>query len=311
MKIAMLGAGAMGSLFGAYLSQQHDVTLVDVNRARVDYLNANGVAVTEPANAGVRVFRPKAVCSTAGMGPADLVVVFVKAMFTEAALSDNRGLIGPDTYLLSMQNGAGHEAKLLAFAGRERAVLGTTQHNSSILPDGGVNHGGCGQTFLGLLEGGGSKLQFLADAFTDCGIQTQTSDCIRAKVWEKLFLNTAASSLTAVLQAPLGFIADNPHACLLMERLAAEAVAVANAETNAGFEAGKVIADITRVLQNSRGGYTSIYADLKNGRLTEVDTISGAVVAAARRWGVAVPVHEAVVAMIHAMEARNQAQPQT
>ena len=303
MQIAILGAGAMGSLFGAYLSQNNHVCLIDVNEKRVDDLKRKGVSITEKDQ--VRTFHPDAVCDSTGMPVADVIVVFVKAMFTEQALETNRRLIGPDTYLISFQNGAGHQEKLGKFADAEHVVLGTTQHNSSILPDGGINHGGGGHTFIGLQSGNCEKIQHIADAFTACGIETQTAQNIGAKIWEKLFVNTAASSLTGLLQVPLGFIEEDAHACSLMEKLAQEAVLVANAETGAGFQAEKVIADIKTLLRNAKGGYTSIYADLRDGRHSEVDPISGAVVAAARRHGIQVPFHEAVVATIHAMEDRN------
>ena len=104
----------------------------------------------------------------------------------------------------------------------------------------------------------------------------------------------------------MGFILDDPYACFLMEKLAREAVAVANAEGSAQFDAETVVSDIKTVLANARGGYTSIYADLKNGARTEVDTISGSVVEAAKPLGVAVPYHEFVVALIHALEDKQQ-----
>ena len=114
MKIAVLGAGAMGSLFGGYLSKHNDVWLVDVDPQRVNAITQKGITIVEKD--GEQVFWPKAVTSTSGLGEMDLVIVFVKAMATEAALSQNRHLIGKDTYLLTLQNGAGHEAKLLKFA---------------------------------------------------------------------------------------------------------------------------------------------------------------------------------------------------
>ena len=293
----------MGSLFGAYLSQNNHVCLIDVNEKRVDDLKRKGVSITEKDQ--VRTFHPDAVCDSTGMPVADVIVVFVKAMFTEQALETNRRLIGPDTYLISFQNGAGHQEKLGKFADAEHVVLGTTQHNSSILPDGGINHGGGGHTFIGLQSGNCEKIQHIADAFTACGIETQTAQNIGAKIWEKLFLNTSASSLTGLLQVPLGFIVDDPYACAYMEKLAHEAVLVANAETGAGFQEEKILADMKAHLRNSKGGYTSIYADLRDGRRSEVDTISGAVISAAQKHGIPVPYHMAVVTLIHAMEDRN------
>lgn len=100
----------------------------------------------------------------------------------------------------------------------------------------------------------------------------------------------------------MGFIGTDPYAHELMVKLAREAVTTANADIGANFDADRVIADIETVLKNSSGGYTSIYADIKNGAKTEVDTISGYVISTAQRLGIPVPCHETVVAMIHAME---------
>ena len=302
MKITILGAGAMGMLFGGYLSRNNQVWLLDVDAARVEKINAEGVRIREK-DGSCQTFSPAAVTDSAGLPQMDLVVVFVKSMFTNDALARNRGLIGPQTYLMTLQNGAGHEAKLLAFADRAHVVIGTTQHNSSVIENGMINHGGSGPTAIGLLDGRGEALVPLAEQFSACGLACSVNSDVKKQIWHKLFTNTAASSLTAVLQVPLDFIAEDPHAHGLMERLCREAVAVAAAE-GAAFDAQAVIDEVETVCRNAKGGYTSIYADIKNGNRTEVDTISGSVVEAARAAGIAVPCHEMVVALIHALEAK-------
>lgn len=302
MNITILGAGAMGALFGGFLSQCNNVTLVDVNVHRVDYLNANGIKVRDED--GDRVFHPFATADTGSMPVADLIIVFVKAMFTNSALEANKHLIGKDTYLLTMQNGVGHDTKLLRFADADHVIIGSTQHNSSIISEGYVNHGGGGLTSIGLLSSNSTRVAHIAETFTACGVDCTYSDEVKKQIWNKLFLNTSASSLTAVLQMPLGYILEDPYACSLMETLAKEAVDVANAEGIASFDPNKVIADIKTLLSNSKAGFTSIYMDVKNGVRSEVDTISGSVVEAAERQGVPVPYHRMIVALIHAMENR-------
>ncbi|MBN1453112.1 MAG: 2-dehydropantoate 2-reductase [Anaerolineales bacterium] len=303
MKIAVLGAGAMGALFGGYLSKHNDVWLVDVDAQRVKAITKNGVTVTEKQRKSV--YLPKAVTNTAGLGEMDLIIVFVKAMFTLEALQQNQHLIGKDTYIMTLQNGAGHETKLLQFIDSDHVLIGTTQHNSSIISDGHIHHGGGGKTTIGVLGGNSTKVQHIADNFSNCGFETIVSDNVKKHIWTKIFLNTAASSLTAILQVPLGFILDDLYASLLMEKLVHEAVTVANAEGFAQFDVEEVIGNIKMVLTNAKGGYTSIYADLKNGVRTEVDTISGSVVETAKRLGIAVPYHEFVVHLIHAMENKS------
>lgn len=301
MNITILGAGAMGSLFGGYLSKNNHVWLVDVNAQRVKRINDCGIKIREKDGQDV-VFHPTAVTNTEGLGPMDLIVVFVKAMFTVEALETNRRLIGKDTYLMTLQNGTGHEEKLLRFADKKHVVIGSTQHNSSIIEDGYVNHGGGGESYIGVLEGDAQAVRPIADNLTSCGFPCSCSENVKKQIWSKLFLNTAASSLTGILQVPLGFILDDPNACLLMKRLAHEAVSVANAEGFAHFDEAEVVEGICEVLRNAKNGYTSIYADIKAGARSEVDTISGSVVEIAKRLGVEVPYHCMVVALVHAME---------
>jgi len=303
LKIAILGSGAMGSLFGAYLSQQNEVWLIDIDKKKVDKINTEGITIIE--NEGRKVFRPKAVCNSAGLGEMDLIIVFVKSMYTTEALEQNRHLIGKKTCLVTLQNGAGHESKLLKFADEMNILIGTTQHNSSVTAEGYILHGGGGKTTLGVICGNSSRIRNIALNFTGCGIQTEVSDDVKKQIWTKLFLNTAASSLTAILQVPLGFILENPHASFLMESLAREAVKAANTECSNCFNENDVIDDIKTVLSNAKGGYTSIYSDIKNGKYTEVDTISGYVLKVAESNGIPAPFHQFVVSMIHALEDKS------
>lgn len=301
MNIAILGAGAMGMLFGGYLSQRNKVWLVDLNVARIDKINQEGVLVREKSGEDRR-FHPAAVVESADLPEMDLVLVFVKSMFTLDALSQNRNLIGEKTYLMTLQNGAGHEAKLLRFADKDHVVIGSTQHNASVLDNGHTSHGGAGKTSIGLLNGNSEAIAHIAKSFSACGIDCVTCDDVQRQIWTKLFTNTAASSLTAVLHVPLGFIHEDRYARQLMVELCKEAVMVANAQGVATFDEAEVIACVDTVCQNAKNGYTSIYADIKNGNRTEADAISGSVIEAAHAANVPVPYHEMTVRLIHALE---------
>jgi 2-dehydropantoate 2-reductase len=308
MRITVLGSGAMGSLFGGYLSQHNEVWLVDINHGRVDRINRDGIVVLEQG--GERVFHPKAVTNTADLGEMDLIIVFVKAMHSRNALAENQHLIGKNTYVMTLQNGAGHEETLLEFAPRARVIIGVTQHNSSITETGQIHHGGGGKTNIGLLDGDSKKVQSIADGFSKCGFETFVSDDIKRLIWNKLFLNVSASVLTAVLQVKLGYLLDDEHGWFLVERLVREAVNVAIAD-GMEFVAEEVLADIKMLLGNAREGYTSIYADIHNGICTEVDTISGSIIKEAKRHGVLVPSHEFVVELVHALEDKQIQAKQT
>lgn len=304
MKIAVLGAGAMGALFGGYLSKKNDVCLIDVNSALIKKINNDGVCIREK-NGSNAIYHPKAVTDSKDLGNVDLVITFVKSMFTLDALECNKAIIGSNTYLMTLQNGAGHENKLLQFTDSHHVIIGSTQHNSSVIELGYVNHGGSGLCSIGVLEGESSVLQPIADTFTACGLECMTSNNIQRQIWHKLFTNTAASSLTAIYQVPLGFIVDDKKANGQMRALAREAVAVANA-LGLDFDYDTVVTEIQAVCENARNGYTSIYADIRDGRKSEIDTISGSVVEVAKQLGIPVPSHEWVVDTVHGMERKTE-----
>ena len=304
MKIVVLGGGAMGSLYGGYLSKENDVTIVDRSSSVVDAVNTKGVRIKEK-DGSVSVFNPTAVTDSSHLGKADLVICFVKSMYTVSALEANKNLLGENTYLMTLQNGAGHECKMLKFVDRKHVIIGSTQHNSSVIEPGFVYHGGLGMTSIGLLDGQSEALLPIAESFTSCALECRTEDNVQKQIWKKMFTNTAASSLTALFQVPLGFIHSDKNANWIMRQLCREAVMVANA-LGLDFDEEEVVDDVERVLENAPDGYTSIYADIRDGRKSEVDTISGSVVEAAHALDISVPYHEMVVKAIHALEDKAQ-----
>lgn len=302
MRIAVIGAGAMGSIYGGHLSLHNEVFLIDTNQSIVDHINANGLIVQE--NDSDSIYHPTALTSTEGQAPMDLIILFVKSLFSRAALQANQGIIGPNTYLMTLQNGSGHEDILEEFVPQDHIIIGTTEDNGAVLAPGHVRRGGAGKTNIGMLTDDRENfLPLLKETLDACGFQGFIHENIQQLIWNKLFTNVSLSAVTGVLQVPMGFIAGNEHAWNITKQLIHEAVAVAH---GLGLQADEE--DITeKVRQTSLGspeGITSICADLKAGRKTEVNTISGSVVRAAKKCGVPAPTHEMIVELVHAMEDR-------
>ena len=145
----------------------------------------------------------------------------------------------------------------------------------------------------------------MVDAFAQAGFEMKASENVRKAVWQKLMTNVSLSALTGVFQMPLGFVTQSESAWKLCEILIREAVAVAAAD-GVEFDAEDKIEEVRKVSVNGPMGITSICADLQNGRMTEVDTISGSVVRAAKRLGMEAPHHEMMVLLIHGMEDKNK-----
>ena len=169
---------------------------------------------------------------------------------------------------------------------------------------GHIRHGGVGETNIGMLvEDAGGFLPKLKEALDNCGFVTTIQENIQQLIWDKMFTNVSLSAVTAILSVEMGYIAANEHAWYLTERLVREAAAVAR---GMGLKADdeKLLAKVRATSEGSPNGVTSICADIRAGRKTEVDTISGSVVRASKKCGVPAPTHEFVVEMIHALEGR-------
>ena len=303
MRIAVIGGGAMGSIYGGRLSLKNEVYLVDTSKAVIDAINQNGLILEE--NGQDNKYSPQALTSTEGLKPVDLIILFVKALYSRSALEANKKIIADNTYVMTLQNGSGHEDILSEFVSKERIIIGTTEDNGAVLSPGHVRHGGKGNTNVGMLVNDNEKfLLKLKEAFDSCGFNVKIHENIQQLIWNKLFVNVAFSAVTGILKSEMGFIASCDYAMNLSKSLLHEAVTVAHA---LGLEADeeKLLAEIKSVSENSPNGVTSICADLRAGRKTEVDTISGSVIRAAKRCKIDVPCHEFIVNMIHAMENYN------
>ncbi len=300
MKIAVIGPGAMGLLFGGYLSKQHDVTLIGTRETVMKRIEEEGLSIREP-DGSETIYHPHATTDSSHLGAAELIILLVKSGASQKALETNRGLIGPDTLLLTLQNGAGHETLLRQFTDDAHIIIGTTQQGSYKLSDTAICHSGKGSTALGAITGSSSRFAPIAEAFQSCGFPCEVTDQVRGMIWSKLMINASSSVLSGILQTTQGYVAENEAAWQIAKQLISELCLVASAD-GYPFNSQEQIARVKSHLEQAPNGYTSIYADLKAGRRTEVSVINGAVADAGHRLGIPVPTHELIVDMVHALE---------
>lgn len=292
----------MGGLFASRLSEMNDVTIIDLNKDLINKITNEGLVLIEP-NGEERTYHFNARTTSEGMDKQDLVILFVKAMFSRSALDNNKAIIGDDTFILTMQNGMGHENLLGEYVDKNHVLLGTTQHNASV-KDLGVNiHGGSGMSYISSMGNNDENVDKIATVLTEAGIECAVSENVKRMIWEKLFTNISASVLTGILQKPLGYIYNDPNAWTLCKKLIEEAVCVAKAD-GYDFDYEEKCNGVKKVCLNSPEGLTSVYSDIRNGRRTEVDTISGAVFKKAQQYGIPVPYTEYSITLIHALENR-------
>jgi 2-dehydropantoate 2-reductase len=209
MKIAIVGAGAMGSLFGALLhaAAGAEVWLLDVWEAHMAAIESNGLNVErEGITSTVRL---RATTQAADIGRADLVIVFVKSTQTATAAKTAAALVNDQGYVLTLQNGLGNADIIARHIAPGRVIAGTTSHGATLLGPGRIRHAGVGPTVIGMWQGQDmTAASKLAAVFTKAGIETQAVKAVRSVVWAKLLVNAGINAITALTQIKNGQLLD-------------------------------------------------------------------------------------------------------
>ncbi len=291
MPIIVLGAGAIGSVYGAKLSTSNDVTLL-ARSAHADAINRDGLRIT---GADEGTYRVRAATSLDALAPDTLIVLTTKVSDSEAAVRAIAHLIRPDTIVLCVQNGLYSEEIVKAIVGDRSVVLRAITHVGAIFRTPGV---------VELKVRGATRIEqsapsaAIAELFTRCGLEAQVTDRIKDEMWQKLVVNCVINPVNAITRTEVGAIADErlrPLKQLIVE----ECRRVAARD---GVElAGNFVDEIDRQYGPSRN-LSSMQQDLLKGRRTEIDFLNGAVVRLGARYGIECPVNQALAAIITAME---------
>ncbi|MDK2808480.1 MAG: 2-dehydropantoate 2-reductase [Clostridiales bacterium] len=301
MKIAIIGAGAMGCLYGAYLSKYHEVSLFDSYLPQVEAINQNGLILRED---NIETTYPvKAFPSGTDIGAVDLVIVFVKSIDTYRAVETSQSLIDPHTIVMTLQNGAGNDRDIMHFVDKNHVIIGTSKHNCVTLAPGKIHHTGWGMTTIGSMSTAEdhSNIERIASILQEAGLNSEISNDIQRIIWSKLFVNISINTLTALLETKIGYVIENKHAWDFAKRIVYEAISVAE-EDGTYFDRREVMDTVRHVCITAGEGYSSMYQDRKKKVRTEIDKLNGAIVEQAKLYGVATPCNSLVVDLIHAVE---------
>ena len=305
MKIAVLGAGSLGCAMGGVLTEAgQQVWLINRHADRVEQLRRHGLLMrVDGVDRHVSV---RAALRAEEVGPVDLVVVLVKSFHMEQAMAGALALLGPQTAVLSLQNGVGHEDILARHVGRQRVLVGRTYVGGSPLGPGHVIAGYRGKdTHIGELDGAVSqRVQRIAQVFNAAGLQTLVSENILGTVWDKLLINVATGAITALTGLSYGQLYAQPQLQALGVAAVEEAMAVARAQ---GIALSITDALLAWTQAGAGLGYdfkTSMLQSLEKGSVTEIDYVNGAVVALGERLGVPTPVNRSLVALVKGVESR-------
>jgi 2-dehydropantoate 2-reductase len=300
VKTVIIGAGAMGSLFGGLLTlSREEVWLVDTWKDHIDALRSKGISIEERGE--IQTVRVNATTDVTSVGKADLVLFFVKTYHTEKAASDAPVLKKDDTVFLTLQNGLENEEAICKRVDRKNVMLGVTNHGATLLGPGHIRHAGWGKTYIGELDGKVTpRVTQIAQLFTRAGIETEVSSNIQSLVWNKLFINVGINAVAALTGLRNGQLLDHPETLRLMYALVSEAVEVAR-KKGIPIE-GNPIETVKAVAEATRENRCSMGQDIDNRRKTEIDAINGAVVREAERLGIPVPYNQMITDLIKVIE---------
>jgi 2-dehydropantoate 2-reductase len=303
VKVAVVGAGAMGSIYAGLLGAAgNEVWAIDVWTEHVEAIERGGLWVSGPD--GDRSVRIRAVTDADVVGEADLVVIATKSYDVASAAAAALGLVGPETIVLPIQNGLGSVETVADAYGPDNVIVGVVGGwGASVVAPGHVHHHGSGSLRLGELHGPVTpRLERLADVWRSAGFTVLTYDDIDRLVWEKLICNVAFSGPCAMLGRTIGDVVDEPNAWLVASACAQEAYAVAVAG-GVGLTFDDPVRYVAEFAARIRGARPSMLLDVMAGKRCEIDVINGAIPPRALSLGLRAPFNESVSALVRAKEA--------
>jgi 2-dehydropantoate 2-reductase len=307
LRIAIVGGGAMGSIYASLLSQSpHDVWLVDIWREHIDAIRRDGLRVDGPGVLSRRV-TINATTSAAEVGAVDLAILAVKAFVTDVAATTVGQLLVDGGIAISLQNGLGNGERVSAIVPRARVAVGVPGHGGTLLGPGHVAHRVAALTHLGWLDGGATdELSDLATTLTQAGLETSPTSDVQSMLWAHVAVVAGVNAIAALCRIPNIEVARVPEAARLSELAIQEVVAVAQA-SGARLPWPDPVAACREVyLGNGEHHLSSMTVDVLRERPTEIDVLNGAVVELGRRLGIATPINAALSLAIKTVQRTAQ-----
>jgi len=301
MRIAILGAGAMGSWFGAHLAMNGgDVELLTTNRAHIEAVQRDGLTLRYVGGESivpVSIGRPEQINQVV-----DLVVVLTKTHQLDDALGSISHALKPDTAVLSLQNGLGNEEIIARHVGLDNTWIGMSMVPADRISPGVIESMGAGASWFGPAHRLRPAIAERIEAmFTDSGLDVRYDENIKSRVWQKVAFNAGINAVCALTQGTPGLIEASKTGKVLLQDVAAEVASVAKA-MGIFVDLDAVFETIDFACQNHSEHMPSMLKDLSSGKPTEVDALNGAIVNYANDHEIAVPLNTMLASLIRMAE---------
>lgn len=297
MKIAIIGSGAMGCLYGGMLAEGgNEVYLIDIWQEHVDAINEKGLNIK--GLTGDRIIQNiKATTDPKEIGKVELALVFVKSTSTEEAIKENKEVIDENTVVITLQNGLGNLEKLMQVLGPS-VIAGTTAHGATLAEPGSILHAGQGKTMIGEVSGLSTKrIERIQKVFNDSKIDTDISDNVMGLIWDKLLVNIGINAITAITGLKNGQLLEYKETEWILEEAVKEAFQIAKLK-GIKLHYDDPIAHTKDVCKATAENKASMLQDVINKRKTEIKMINGAIAYEAEKYGISTPVNKMLTNLI-------------
>lgn len=308
--MAIMGAGALGSLYGGMLAEAgEDVVLIKRSEDHVGAINSRGLQISGVR--GDRVIKAKAATDPKTVGQVDLIFFMVKSFHTEEAAMDCLPMVGTDTTILTLQNGVDNAEKIGNVVGREKVMAGSSTHNAVFIKPGHVHHAMEGTTIIGEMNGSiTNRARRISQVLNNAGIKTEISSNILGVLWTKLLLAVSVMPLNAVTDLSPAEMIQIPELKDVMTKVVQEAVNVASA-TGIRFAVEEPISwflkfDQFKQREYTRGYKASMRQDIERGQKTEIEAFNGLLVRKGKQFGVPTPHNETLLGIIKGIERKSR-----
>jgi len=298
MNIVIIGAGAIGSLFGALLLKNNNVWLIG-RKSHISAIKKSGLVIEDKTQLNVKINAEESVDRITSFP--DLLILTVKSYDTESAILDARKIISKDTIVLSLQNGLDSVDKIKKFVDCNKIIAGVTTHGAFFYKPGFIKHTGKGTTILGELNGQKTKrIVNIVDTFNGIGIETIVSKNIIRDLWTKAIVNSSINPLTTFFQCKNGYLLKNPILEKLVEKVCMESTNIANTD-GLNLTYNEMFEKTKEVIRNTSENQSSMLQSFKKGKKTEIESINGKLVEIGRKHDIDVSLNEMLIYSIESL----------
>ncbi|MEI6831183.1 MAG: 2-dehydropantoate 2-reductase [Candidatus Omnitrophota bacterium] len=301
MKIVIVGPGAMGCLFGAFLSKsKEEIWLLDKFKERAAKINENGISLEGVS--GSWQAKIKTTANPQDIGTSDLILICVKSFNTKQAIEQIMPLLGKNTKILTLQNGIGNIEVIAELTAEDRVIGGVTNEGATLIDIGKVHHAGRGQTIIGMIDGKTPvEMRGIREIFNKVGFDTKMSRDIKSLIWSKLIINVGINALTAITRLPNGKLTEFEGTKRILRDAVTEAARIAKRK-RIKLIYDDPLAKVEAVCEGTSANLSSMLQDVLKKKRTEINFINGVIVRLGQELGIDVPTNKFLVDLVKTIE---------